>query len=65
MRTFLWGHKSEGSATGKRYTHRRPEYLNTVSHAIEALFAALSAYVTRPFAGPRLVDQPQLSEPLA
>jgi hypothetical protein len=49
----------------KRYTHRRPEYLVTVAHAIQALFDALATYVTRPFAGPCLVDQPLLSQPLA
>jgi integrase len=31
------GHKPEGSATGKRYVHRRLEYLRTVVDGVEAL----------------------------
>src|SRR5438105_12159585 len=31
------GHKAEGSATGKRYIHRRPEYLQNVTNGIEFL----------------------------
>ncbi|MDB6091184.1 MAG: hypothetical protein JWN85_3968 [Gammaproteobacteria bacterium] len=30
-------HKEEGSATGRRYKHRRPEYLWGGTEAIEAL----------------------------
>src|SRR5205085_2929265 len=53
------GHKAEGSATGKRYIHRRPEYLQSVTDGIEALYAALAVLVKRPFKVRELVDQPQ------
>ena len=53
------GHKAEGSATGKRYIHRRPEYLQSVTDGIEALYGALVVLVKRPFKGRELVDQPQ------
>ena len=53
------GHKAEGSATGKRYIHRRPEYLRSVTDGIEALCAALAVLVKRPFQGRELVDQPE------
>jgi integrase len=53
------GHKAEGSATGKRYIHRRPEYLRSVTDGIESLYAALAVLVKRPFKGRDLVDQPQ------
>jgi hypothetical protein len=52
------GHKPEGSATGKRYVHRRPEYLRTVVEGVEALYAALQPFVSRSFAGPELDEQP-------
>ena len=52
------GHKSEGSATGKRYIHRRPEYLRSVVDGIEAMYDALSQLVTRPFKGHTRIDQP-------
>ncbi len=55
---MFMGHKDEGSATGARYKHRRPEYLLTVSEAIEELYAALADMVKRPFKGRELVDQP-------
>ena len=51
-------HKPEGSATGKRYVHRRPEYLRTVVDGVEALYAALQPFVSRSFAGPELDEQP-------
>jgi hypothetical protein len=53
------GHRAEGSATGKRYVHRRPEYLQSVTDGIESLYAALAVLVKRPFKGRELVDQPQ------
>jgi hypothetical protein len=53
------GHKAEGSATGKRYIHRRPEYLRSVTDGIEALYAALAVLVKKPFKGRELVDQPE------
>ena len=56
------GHKAEGSATGKRYVHRRPGFLNSVSEGIELLFAALSDLIARPFAGRERVDQPHPDE---
>jgi hypothetical protein len=52
------GHKAEGSATGKRYIHRRPGFLKSVAEGIELLFAALSDLVARPFASHERVDQP-------
>jgi len=52
------GHKPEGSATGKRYIHRRPEYLRGVTEGVEALYSALSERVTRCFRGREFVDQP-------
>ncbi len=52
------GHKSEGSATGKRYIHRRPGFLRSVAEGVELLFAALSDRVARPFAGHQRIDQP-------
>lgn len=52
------GHKGEGSATGARYKHRRPEYLKSVTDGLELLFEALSEFVERPFVGWELVDQP-------
>jgi hypothetical protein len=51
------GHKAEGSTTGKRYVHRRPGFLKSVSEGIELLFTALSDRVARPFAGHERVDQ--------
>jgi hypothetical protein len=53
------GHKAEGSATGQRYIHRRPEYLWSVTEGIGSLYAALAVLVKRPFKGRELVDQPQ------
>jgi len=52
------GHKAEGSATRKRYIHRRPEYLRGVVDGIEALFRALSEYVEGPFKRLEWIDQP-------
>ena len=45
------GHKAEGSATGKRYIHRRPGFLKSASEGIESLFAALSDMIVRPLPG--------------
>jgi len=59
------GHKAEGSATGKRYIHRRPEYLRSVVDAVEALFDELAARVTRAFCGREIVDQPGPEDPVA
>src|ERR1700693_1381242 len=59
------GHKPEGSATGKRYIHRRPEYLRGVTEGIESLYAALAVLVKRPFKGRELVDQPQRDSEIA
>jgi integrase len=53
------GHRAEGSATSKRYIHRRPEYLRSVTDGIEALYAALAMLVKRPLQGRELVDQPE------
>lgn len=53
----------QGSATGARYTHRRPEYLETVSNALEELFEVLSDFVDRPFMGREKVDQPLPDDP--
>ena len=58
------GHKEEGSATGRRYKHRRPEYLRGVTEGIEALFDALSQLVRRPFKGRELIDQPAPDDPV-
>ena len=55
---LFMGHKDEGSHTGARYKHRRPEYLVSVSEGIEALYAALSELMCRPFRGRELTDQP-------
>lgn len=52
------GHREEGSATGRRYIHRRPGYLKSISQGLELLFDALGEYIARPFAGRELVDQP-------
>ena len=57
------GHKAEGSATGKRYIHRRPEYLHGVVDGIEAFYRALSEFVERPFKGLVWVDQPSPYDP--
>jgi hypothetical protein len=57
------GHKAEGSATGKRYIHRRPEYLHRVVEGIEALFRALGEVVERPFKGLEGADQPSPDDP--
>ena len=59
------GHKAEGSATGKRYVHRRPEYLRTVVEGVEALFRALSEFVARPFKGLERVDHPAPEDPFS
>jgi integrase len=58
------GHKAEGSATGKRYIHRQPGFLKSVSEGIELLFNALSEMVARPFAGHQRVDQPHPEDPV-
>lgn len=55
------GHKGEGSATGARYKHRRPEYLKTVTEGLELLFEKLADLIERPFAGRELEDQPDPS----
>jgi integrase len=60
---ILMGHKPEGSATGKRYIHRRPGYLKSVAEGIELLFDALNERTGRPFAGRELIDQPDPSDP--
>ncbi len=52
------GHREEGSATGRRYKHRRPEYLQTVTDAVEALYDALMPLIKWPFASRVAVDQP-------
>jgi Phage integrase family len=57
------GHRAEGSTTGKRYVHRRPGFLRSVSEGIELLFTALSDRVARPFAGHERVDQPHPDDP--
>jgi len=57
------GHKSEGSATGKRYIHRRPGFLRSVAEGIELLFAALSDRVALTFAGYERIDQPLPDDP--
>ena len=59
------GHKPEGSATGKRYIHRRPKYLRGVTEGIESLYAARAVLVKRPFKGRELVDQPQPDSEIA
>jgi integrase len=48
---MFMGHKGSGSHRGARYTHRNPEYLNSVKQALEALFAAIAPHLTRPLAG--------------
>lgn len=56
---LFMGHKDEGSATGGRYKHRRPEYLRSVTQALELLFDAIQEHVPRPFAGRSTIeDQP-------
>ncbi len=57
------GHKTEGSATGKRYIHRRPGYLKSVAEGIELLFDALNERTARAFAGRELIDQPDPNDP--
>ncbi|MGH8327494.1 MAG: tyrosine-type recombinase/integrase, partial [Steroidobacteraceae bacterium] len=59
------GHREEGSATGRRYKHRRPEYLKRVTEEIEALYAALGELVARPFKSRVTVDQPAPEDPAA
>ncbi len=59
------GHKAEGSATGKRYIHRRPEYLRGVIEGIEALFRALGEFVEQPFKGLEWTDQPPPDDPFS
>ena len=54
------GRRTQGSATGKRYIHRRPEYLRGVIDGIEALFRALSEFVEQPFKGLEWTDQRRL-----
>jgi integrase len=60
---IFMGHKSEGSATGKRYIHRRPGYLKSVAQGIEILFDALNERTSRAFAGREWVDQPDPNDP--
>ena len=57
------GHKAEGSATGKRYIHRRPEFLRSVTDGIEALFDEISKLMKRPLKGRDLEDQPDPDGP--
>jgi hypothetical protein len=57
------GHKPEGSATGKRYIHRRPGYLKSVAEGIELLFDALNELTAQPFAGRERIDQPNPNDP--
>jgi integrase len=48
------GHKAEGSVTGKRYIHRRPEYLRRVIDGIETLFRALGGVRLATLQGTRM-----------
>jgi len=57
------GHRPEGTATSRRYIHRRPEYLRSVSDGIEALYDALAGMIRRPFKGRELVEQPKPEDP--
>jgi integrase len=43
------GHREEGSPTGRRYKHRRPEFLRSVVEAIEELYAEINELMKRPF----------------
>lgn len=52
------GHAEEGSATGRKYKHRRPEYLAAVSDAVEALYDAVAPLIRRPFAAAEMEEQP-------
>jgi len=60
---IFMGHQEDGSKTGRRYKHRRPEYLRSVSEGVESLFEELSAYIKRPFKGRELIDQPNPDDP--
>lgn len=60
---IFMGHRPEGTATSRRYIHRRPEYLRSVTEGIEALFQALGSMIRRPFKGQELVDQPKPEDP--
>jgi integrase len=62
--TFM-GHKAEGSATSKRYIHRRPEFLRGVTDGIEALFDEISGLMKRPLKGRALEDQPDPESPIS
>ncbi len=57
------GHREEGSPTGRRYKHRRPEYLRNVADSIEGLYEALAGLVMRPFKSHVTVDQPVPDDP--
>ncbi len=57
------GHREEGSPTGRRYKHRRPEYLRNVADSIEGLYEALAGLVTRSFKSHVTVDQPAPDDP--
>lgn len=57
------GHREEGSPTGRRYKHRRPEYLRNVADSIEGLYEALAGLVLRPFKSHVTVDQPAPDDP--
>jgi len=57
------GHREEGSATGRRYKHRRPEYLHSVAEAIEQLYAEIDELLKRSFKGREKVDQPLPDDP--
>ena len=59
------GHKAEGSATGKRYIHRRPEFLRSVTDGIESLFDDCNKLMKRPLKGHDLVDQPHPDGPVS
>jgi hypothetical protein len=54
-----WDTKLKVALPGSANSHRRPEYLRSVTDRIESLYAALAVLVKRPFKGRELVDQPQ------
>jgi integrase len=57
------GHREEGSPTGRRYKHRRPEYLRNVADSIEGLYEAVAGLLTRSFKSHVTVDQPAPDDP--
>lgn len=52
------GHREEGSPTGRRYKHRRPEFLRSVVEAIEELYGEINELLKHPFKGREKEDQP-------